>query len=249
MGKLTGKIAVITGGNSGIGLATARLFKEEGATVVINARNESRLAEIRRELGDSFDIIVGDVSQVASLESFFRQVGQRHPTIDVLFLNAGIAQFAPIELMDEATFDRQFSTNVKGVFYGVQKALPYLSPGASIILNTSIVNQKGMPASSAYAATKAAVRSFARTLSAELITRGIRVNAISPGPITTPIYDKMGMEPDQVNDFTESMTQRIPLKRFGEPEEVAKAALFFATQDSSFVVGAELEVDGGLANL
>lgn len=250
MGKLTGKVAVITGGNSGIGLATAKLFKEEGATVIINARNAERLAETKTQFNGTFDAIIqADVSKVGQLESFFTAIGNQYGHIDILFLNAGVAYFAPLEAMDESTFDKQFNINVKGVFFGVQKALPYLNKGASIILNTSVVNQIGMPNANAYAATKAAVRSFARTLSAELVPKGVRVNAIAPGPIDTPIYGKLGLSEAQTQEMAKGIISNVPLGRFGTPEDIAKTALFFASDDSAFIVGAEIEVDGGMVNL
>ncbi|MCB0623098.1 MAG: SDR family oxidoreductase [Saprospiraceae bacterium] len=250
MSKLAGKVAVITGGNSGIGLATARLFKEEGATVVINARNEDRRQQVSAELGAVVDdIIPADVSRVEELERFFRTVGERYGKIDILFLNAGVAYFMPLESIDEETFDKQFNINVKGVFFGVQKALPYLREGASVLFTTSVVNQMGMATSNVYAATKAAVRSLARSLSAELIGQGIRVNAISPGPIETPIFGKMGMNDEQLQQMAQGIVSQVPLARFGKPEEVAKLALFIASDDSSFIVGTEIEVDGGMASL
>ncbi|MCL4154695.1 UNVERIFIED_CONTAM: hypothetical protein GTU68_010240 [Idotea baltica] len=247
MGKLSNKVAVITGGNSGIGLATARLFKAEGATVIINARNAKRLEETRAELGDEFDIVQADVSKVSELDTFFKTIGEKYGKIDVLFLNAGVAYLMPLEAIDEATYDKQFDTNVKGVFFGVQKALPYLTEGSSILLTTSVVNQKGIPNSNAYAASKSAVRSLAQTLSAELVGRGIRVNAISPGPIETPIFGKMGMNDEQLSQMAEGFAAMVPMGRFGKSEEVAQTALFFASQDSSFILGAEIVVDGGLA--
>lgn len=249
MARLENKVAVITGGNSGIGLATAQLFKKEGATVIINARNEKRLAETKEAVGEDFDVLQLDVSNTAELEQFYAQISEKHGKIDVLFLNAGIGIFQPIDAWDEATFDHLINVNVKGVFFGIQKAIPHLAEGASVIINTSISNQMGMPASSAYAATKAAVRSLARTLSAELLPHGIRINAVSPGPISTPIYSKMGMPEQQLNEFADGIKQQVPLGRFGNPEEVANTILFFASPESSYVVGTELEVDGGMTNL
>jgi NAD(P)-dependent dehydrogenase (short-subunit alcohol dehydrogenase family) len=250
MSKLASKVAVITGGNSGIGLASAKRFKAEGATVIINARNEKRLAETLAENGDIFDdVFVADVSNVSDLARFFAQIGEKYGKIDVLFLNAGVAYFAPIELLDEATYDKQFDINVKGVLFGVQKALPYLNEGASILLTTSVVNQQGMANSNAYAATKAAVRSLARSLSAELVGRGIRVNAISPGPIETPIFSKMGLPNEQVGQMAEGIKAGVPLGRFGTPDEVASAALYLASAESSFIVGEELVIAGGMGTL
>jgi len=249
MGRLENKIAVITGGNSGIGLATAKLFKKEGAQVVINARNAERLAETKEQVGDDFEVLQLDVSKVEEIESFFAQIGEKHGKVDVLFLNAGIGVFQPLEAWDETTFDRLINVNVKGVFFGIQKAIPYLAEGASIVINTSISNQIGMPASSIYAASKAAIRSLARTLSAELLPKGIRINAVSPGPIATPIYGKMGMPQEQLDEFAAGIQTQVPLGRFGTPEEVASAILFFASDESAYVVGTELEVDGGMTSL
>ncbi|MGB0522013.1 MAG: SDR family oxidoreductase [Flammeovirgaceae bacterium] len=249
MGRLENKVAVITGGNSGIGLATAHLFKKEGARVIINARNEQRLAETKAEVGDEFDVLQLDVSKTNELEQFYKQVGEKHGKIDVLFLNAGILILQPLDAWDEATFDHVIGVNVKGVFFGVQKALPYLAEGASIIINTSISNRKGIPTSSVYGASKAAIRSLARTLSAELLPRGIRVNAVSPGPVSTPIYDKIGMAKEQLDAFENGIKQQIPLGRFGTSEEVAQSILFYASAESSYVVGTELVVDGGMTTL
>ncbi|MEM1000772.1 MAG: SDR family oxidoreductase [Bacteroidota bacterium] len=247
MGKLDQKIAVITGGNSGIGLASARRFKEEGATVIINARNQKRLAETRAELGDQFDILQADVTNLADLDRFYATIKEKYGRIDVLFLNAGIAPTAPVTMATEAHFDQLFNVNVKGVYFGVQKALDLLADGASVIITTSVVNQKGMAGMSVYSATKAAVRSFARTLSAELAPRGIRVNALSPGPIETPLLGKMGLDEETAKGFAQVITQKVPLARFGSAEEIAKPALFLASDDSSYVAGEELVVDGGMA--
>ncbi len=250
MSKLEKKVAVITGGNSGIGLATAQTFKNEGAIVVTNARNQQRLEETQADHGDLFDdVILADVTKVDQLESLFNSVGEKYGQIDVLFLNAGIAKFLPIEHVDDGFYNAHFDTNVRGIIFGVQKALPYLKEGSSIILTTSVVNQMGMANSSVYAATKAAVRSLAQSLSAELVDRGIRVNAVSPGPIETPIFGKMELEQEQIDEMAQGILGKVPLKRFGTSEEVAKAALFLASNDSSFVVGAEIEVDGGMATL
>ena len=250
MSKLENKVAVITGGNSGIGLASAKLFKEQGATVIITARNQQRLEETKAAYGEYFDeIYATDVSKVNELETFFNTVGEKHGTIDILFLNAGVALFAPIEEITEEFFDTQFGVNVKGVLFGVQKALPYLKQGSTVLLTTSVVNQIGMPNSAVYAATKGALRTVNKTLAAELLPRGIRVNSVSPGPIETPIFAKMGMEESQLDEMAQGIVSQVPLGRFGQSEEVAKTALFLASDDSSYVVGAELEVDGGMATL
>lgn len=249
MKKLSNKVAVVTGGNSGIGLAAAREFKAEGAQVIINARNAERLAQTQTELGDEFDILQADVQKIDELAGFFQQVGEKYGKIDVLYLNAGIAWFAPIEQADEAFFDAQFNTNVKGVFFSVQKALPYLSEGASVIITSSIAGQTGMPNGHVYGATKAAVTSLAKSLSAELVGRKIRVNAISPGPIETPIFSKMGLPEEAIQEMAGGILQQVPMGRFGTSEEVAKLALFLASDDSAYIIGTDIEVDGGMATL
>jgi len=249
MGKLEGKIAVITGGNSGIGLATAKLFQAEGATVIVTARNQKRLEESREEVGEGIDIIQADVSKVKEIDNLFQTVGEKYGHIDILFANAGVAFFAPLDIIDERFVDHQFDINFKGVLFSVQKALPFLRKGGSILLNTSVVNSKGMPNTSVYAATKAAVRSLARTLAAELTPQGIRVNAIAPGPISTPIYDKMGMPQEQLDQFGQQIMSSVPLQRFGSADELARAALFLASEDSSYILGTELVVDGGMTQL
>jgi len=250
MSKLQNKIAVITGGNSGIGLATAKLFKEQGATVILSARNEKRLEETKRAYGQYFDeIYPADVSKVDELDRFFRTIGEKHGTIDILFLNAGVAFFAPLEEITEDSFNTQFGINVKGVLFGVQKALPYLKEGSSVVITTSVVNQMGMQAAGVYGATKGALRTLNKTLASELLPRGIRVNAIAPGPIETPIFAKTGMEAEQLNEMAQGIVSQVPLGRFGQAEEVARTALFLASDDSSYIVGAELEVDGGMVTL
>jgi NAD(P)-dependent dehydrogenase (short-subunit alcohol dehydrogenase family) len=250
MTKLKNKIAVITGGNSGIGLATAKLFKEEGATVIINARNNQRLEETKAQYSDYFDeIYTADVSKIDELERFFNTIGEKHGKIDILYLNAGVAYFMPIEDITEETFDTQFGINVKGVLFGVQKALPYLEKGSSVLLTTSVLNQMGMPNSSVYAATKGALRTLTKTIAVELLPKGIRVNAIAPGPIETPIFSKLGMEPQQLDEMAQGIISQVPLGRLGKSEEIAKTALFLASNDSSYFVGAELEIDGGMVTL
>ncbi len=248
MSKLAGKVAVITGGNSGIGLATAKAFKAEGAEVVIFGRNQETLNSAASELGDVF-AVQGDVANLADLDRLYAQVKERHGRIDVLFVNAGVAFFAPLEASDEAFFDSLMDVNVKGAYFTVQKALDLIQDNASIILTTSVVNQVGMPNASVYAATKAAVRSLARSMASELSGRGIRVNAISPGPIETPLFGRLGMSEEQIQEFAQGVLSQVPLGRFGQAEEIAKAATFLATSDSSYVQGAELVADGGMTQL
>ncbi len=250
MGLLDNKVAVITGGISGMGLATARLFKREGATVVVNARNETRRKEVEALEGEAFDkVAVADIANLAELQNFYEKIGERLGQIDVLFLNAGMAGNMPLEAMTEEFYDAMMDTNLKGVLFSVKYALPFLSQGSSIILTTSVNNQMGQAMSSVYSASKAAVRSLARTLSAELAPRGIRVNAISPGPIDTDLVSKLGFPPEMLPAIREQVTQMTALKRWGQPEEIARVALFFATEMSSYVIGTELEVDGGMATL
>lgn len=249
MNKLEGKIAVVTGGNSGIGLATARLFQEEGARVIVTARSAESFTKAKIELSGTLDVFQADIRKPADIDALMKYVRDKYSKIDVLFANAGIALFLPTEQVSEAFFDDQFNTNVRGLYFTVTRALPLLSNGASVILNASAVSQKGLAGSSVYSATKAAVRSFARTWTLELAQRGIRVNVLSPGPIETPIYAKLGMPPEQVKAFGEQIQKSTPAGRFGQPEEMAKAALFLASSDSSYVYGSDLVADGGFAQV
>ncbi|MFG6524529.1 glucose 1-dehydrogenase [Sulfitobacter sp. 916] len=245
MGKLTGKTAVITGGNSGIGLSTAKTFIDEGAQVVIFGRDQKSLDDAVETLGDNAIGVQGNVTQDADLKRLFSATNDRFGKVDILFANAGVADFAPVAQAGEDHFDKVFDVNVKGVFKTVQHSIDVLNDGASVVLTTSVSNTKGMAGMSAYAASKAAVRSFARSFSGELLARGIRVNAISPGPVATPIYARAGMSEAEIDAMGEGMADQIPLKRFAEPREIATAALFLASGDSSYVVGTELVVDGG----
>lgn len=247
MNKLEGKVAVITGGNSGIGYETAKLFKSQGAKVIITGRRAEAVEKAAEELGVIG--IVSDTSEIESLEAFYTKVKNLAGSIDVLFLNAGIAQFSPIEYVDEKFYDSIFNTNVKGLYFNVQKALPLLNEGASIIFTTSAVSQKGFASTSVYSATKAAVRSFARTLTAELLHKKIRVNAIAPGPIKTPIYGKLAMPQEAIDGIELDFASSNPMKRLGSSAEIAKPALFLASDDSSYISGIELAVDGGVTQL
>ncbi|MEM7504526.1 MAG: glucose 1-dehydrogenase [Pseudomonadota bacterium] len=247
--KLQDKIALVTGGNSGIGLATAREYAAEGATVIITGRNQSGLEQAVAEIGGNSYSVRGDVTNLEDLDRLFGVLKDRHGKIDILFANAGIAEVAPIDAVSEDFFNRHFDINVKGLFFTVQKALPLLSDGGSIILNASIVGTKGFGNFSVYSASKAAVRSFARTWATDLAPRGIRVNAISPGPIETPLYGKLGLPEEQVQEMGADMVSRIPLARFGQASEIAGAALFLASSDSSYITGVELPVDGGIAQV
>lgn len=249
MKKLEGKTAVVTGGNSGIGLATAIEFSREGARVAISGRNAKTLEEAAKKIGGDVLTVVSDVSRLQDIDRLMDAVKKKFGSIDVLFVNAGIATFAPFETFTESQFDALVNVNFKGAFFTVQKALPLLNKGASILLNTSVANQIGLPTATAYSGTKAAVRSMARTLAAALIGKGIRVNAISPGPIETPIFDRLGMSSEQSADMRKNISTQIPLGRMGSSEEVARTAVFLASSDSSFVLGAEIPVDGGLSQI
>ena len=249
MGRLQGKVAVVTGGNSGIGLATAKRFQEEGAQVVISGRSKQTLDDAIKAIGNGAVAIQADVSQLAELDRLYREVSERFGKIDVLFVNAGIAKFAPISDTSESTYDEQFDTNIKGAYFTLQKAIPLLNDGASVILNTSVVSIKGNANTSAYSATKAALRSLARTAAAELVGRGIRVNAVAPGPIVTPIFGKTGLPQETVDEFAKQIIETVPMKRFGQPEEVAATVAFLASNDASYITGVEINVDGGAGQI
>jgi NAD(P)-dependent dehydrogenase (short-subunit alcohol dehydrogenase family) len=247
--KLAGKIAVITGGSSGLGLATAKRFVDEGAYVFITGRRQSELDTAVNEIGRNVTGVQSDVSKLADLDKLYAVVKDKKGKLDIVFANAGTGAFAPLEQVSEE-FDKQFDVNVRGTLFTVQKALPLLQPGGSIVLNASMVSITGSPAFSVYSATKAAVRSFARTWSVDLKERKIRVNAISPGIVPTPGYNTaLGMTEEQVDQFVASSIGNIPLGRPGTADEIAKAVLFLASDDSSYITGIELFVDGGLAQI
>ena len=245
MARLQDKVALITGGTTGIGAATARLFQAEGATVVVTGANPNTIEAARAEL-PGIEVVLSDQADPAATKALADEVAARHGRIDVLFVNAGIARFAPIETVDEAFYDSQFDINVKGALFAAKAAAPYVPEGGSIIFTASTVASTGMAGASVYSATKAAVRSFARTLGAELAPRGVRVNVISPGPIETPIFGKSGMSAAEIEGFKSGITSRVPLGRIGRPEEIAAAVLFLAA-DASFVTGEEIVAGGGLA--
>jgi NAD(P)-dependent dehydrogenase (short-subunit alcohol dehydrogenase family) len=249
MKKLENKVALVTGGNSGIGLATAKLFREQGAQVVITARSAETFEQAKKEFGSVFDIVQADVSRTADLDRLFAHIKSKHGGLDVLFANAGIGKFVPTSETDEALFDSQFNTNVRGLYFTVQKALSLFRPGSSVILNASVAGIKGFAGSSVYSATKAAVRSFARTWTAEIPPAQVRFNVISPGPIETPIFGKMGLSRDQLDAFAADMKSKLPIQRFGAPEEMAKVALFLASSDSSYICGSDILADGGYGNI
>jgi NAD(P)-dependent dehydrogenase (short-subunit alcohol dehydrogenase family) len=245
-GKLKDKVAVITGGTTGIGFATAKLFIDEGAKVVLTGTNPDRLEAARSELGELADVVASDASSEEAVKALYETVVNKHGKIDVLFLNAGIARFSPWELHSVEDFDKQFAINVRGPWLAIKHAIPVLNDGASIIATTSVANKMGMPGASAYSATKAALQQLVRSAAAELSARGIRVNAVSPGPIETPIFSKTGMAAEEVEQMAAGIQSQVALGRFGSSEEVATAALFLASSDSSFVQGQEVVVDGGL---
>lgn len=247
--KLEGKIAVITGGNSGIGLATAKKFVSEGAYVFITGRRQKELDIAVKYLSKNVTDVQGDVSNLADLDRLYSIVKQQKGHIDILFANSGIAEFAPLGKISEEHFDKIFSINVKGLLFTVQKALPILQDRGSIILNASIGSSKGVEESSVYSATKAAVRSFARTWTVDLKHRKIRVNAISPGPIETPIFNSLMQNKEQSEQFKKNLVNTVPMGRMGNPDEVAKVVSFLASDESSYITGIELFVDGGLAQI
>ena len=246
MDRLKGKRALITGGSSGIGLETARQFVAEGARVAITAHDAEAFSSAREELGDQALYIPSDAADIPGQQKLAERLKQEFGKLDVLFVNAGLANLKPIEQCDEAMFDRSFHLNVRGPFFLIRALLPIFSNPASIVLNASINAHIGMPNTSVYGASKAALLSFSRTLSAELIGRGIRVNAISPGPIATPLYNKLGLSAADLKAVSESLQNQVPAKRFGKPSEIASAALFLASDESAFTVGSELIIDGGL---
>jgi NAD(P)-dependent dehydrogenase (short-subunit alcohol dehydrogenase family) len=249
MRRLEGKTALITGGTTGIGRATAELFIEHGARVAITGQDARRVADAARALGPNAIGIRADVSVASDMDELARQLKAHFGQIDIVFANAGVAKPRPLGDVDEAHIDEQIGVNVKGVLYTVQKTLPLLRKPASIILTGSTVAEQGTAGLSVYAATKAAVRSLARSLSAELNPQGVRVNVVSPGPIETPIFGKMGMPDAAVQAWAGEITGKVPMGRFGQPSEVAKAVLFLASDDSSYMLGENILVDGGMASV
>ena len=249
MGKLDGKVALITGGTSGIGLATAKRFVQEGAYVFITGRTQSKLDSAVKDVGASVTGVQGDVASVADLDRLFEQIRKDKGTLDIVFANAGIVKYAPLGTIDEELFDSIFRNNVKGSLFTVQKALPLMPDGAAIILTSSVVGSKGLAANSVYSATKAAIRSFARTWTTDLKARRIRVNAISPGPIDTEGLRELLSSTHAGQDRLKSFNSVVPMGRMGNSDENAKAVVFLASEDSSFVTGIELFVDGGFAQI
>jgi NAD(P)-dependent dehydrogenase (short-subunit alcohol dehydrogenase family) len=249
MKRLEGKVAVVTGGNSGIGLAAAKRLQEEGARVAIAGRSKKTLDEAAKAIGNGVLAVQADVTKLADIDKLYAEVSKKFGKIDVLFVNAGVAKFAPLAQTSESLYDEQFDINIKGAYFTIQKALPLLNDGASIILNTSVADRKGMAGATAYSATKAALRSLARTAAAELVERGIRVNTVAPGPIVTPILGRTGLPQEALDEFTKEIAGKVPMKRFGQPEEVAGVVAFLASQDASYITGVEINVDGGMGQI
>ena len=245
MGKLSGKVAVVTGGTTGIGLATARLFAAEGAKVIATGRNPETLAAARKELSRVAEVVQSDAGDPAQVRRLFEEVGRAQGRIDVLFLNAGIAKFAPLADSTEELFDEIIQVNLKGPFVALRAALPFLRKGASVIVNTTVGTERALANTAVYSASKAALAALVRGAAVELAARGVRVNAVRPGPIKTPILGKLGMTAEAGEAFARGVAERVPLGRFGTADEVARAALFLASEDATFVTGHELSVDGG----
>jgi NAD(P)-dependent dehydrogenase (short-subunit alcohol dehydrogenase family) len=249
MGRLAGKRALITGGTTGIGLETARQFLREGARVMITGNNPKNLDAAQKELGPEVVSALSDAADVVAQKQLAGKVRDVFGGLDVLFVNAGVVDMRPIEQMDEAAFDRSFAINLKGPYFLIQSLLPLFANPASIVMNASVNAHIGMPNTSLYGATKAALASLVRTLSGELIGRGIRVNAVSPGPISTPLYGKLGFSDAELKSVAASIQGQVPAKRFGTPSEIASAVVFFASDESAFTVGSELLIDGGMSNI
>jgi NAD(P)-dependent dehydrogenase (short-subunit alcohol dehydrogenase family) len=249
MAKLDGKVAVITGGNSGIGLATAQRFVAEGAYIFITGRRQAELDKAVKLIGRNVTAVQGDVANLSDLDRLYATVKEQKGRIDVLFANAGIGRPSPLGEITEEFFDGIFDINVRGLLFSVQKALPLFRDGGSIILNASTASVLGIPANSVYSASKAAVRSFARTWTSDLKDRKIRVNTLSPGPIDTPIFETVPLPREEVERFKSQLIAQVPMGRIGTSEEIANVALFLACEDSSFITGVELFVDGGMAQV
>lgn len=247
--KLAGKVAVITGGNSGIGQATAAELAQLGAKVVISGRDEVALEQTAHEIGNNTFAVRADVTKGEEVANLFEQTQNTFGKVDILFVNAGVIVIKPMSDISEDDFDRVMDINFKGAYMTLQKALPYLNDGASIILNTSINAVIGMPGTTVYAASKAALSSLIRTLSAELLERRIRVNAVSPGPVETPIFGTLGMNETQTRAMAAGILDQVPIKRFGQPGEIAKVVAFLASDDASFILGTEITTDGGMSQL
>ena len=243
------KTVLVTGGNSGIGLATALQFAQHGARVIITGRDQATLDQARAQLGANAIALRNDAGDIQAARALAASLKEQGVTLDALFVNAGVAKFAPLEAIDEDLWDQTFNINVKGAYFAIQALLPLFNTGAAIILNGSINAHIGMPNSSVYAASKAALISLAKTLSGELVARGIRVNVVSPGPVKTPLYGRLGVPVEQLDAMASGIQAQIPLKRFGTPDEVASAVVYLSSPEAAFVVGTELIVDGGMSQL
>lgn len=244
MSKLTGKVAVVTGGNSGIGYASAESLKAAGAQVIITGRSAEKVAEAAEAL--QVEGIVADVSQLSAIDRLVEQVEAGYGKVDILFVNAGIFAPAPVGQISEEMFDHQMGINFKGAVFTIEKFLPLLNDGASVINLSSVNAYTGMPNTAVYAASKAALNAYTRTAATELAPRQIRVNAVNPGPVATPIFSKTGMPDEQLNGFAAAMQNRVPLKRFGQPKDIANLVVFLASDDASFITGGEYNIDGGI---
>lgn len=249
MARFTNKTVLVTGGSSGIGLAAAKAFADEGAKVVITGRDEAALAKAKQVVGANAVTVQSDSSSVAGAKSLAQTLGSQGTTLDAVFVNAGIAKFATLTDVSEALWDEIFNTNVKGAYFQLQALQPLLNRGAAIVLNGSINARIGMPQTSVYAASKAALISLAKTLSAELVPQGIRVNVVSPGPVATPIYNKLGLAPSDVDATAAQIQSQIPIGRFGTSEEIAATVLHLSAPESAYIVGTEIVVDGGMSQL
>jgi NAD(P)-dependent dehydrogenase (short-subunit alcohol dehydrogenase family) len=247
--RFRGKVAVVTGGNSGIGLGVAKAYAREGAQVAITGRNAKTLEVAAKEIGDGTLAIQSDAGKVAEIEAAMKKIKERFGRIDALFVNAGVGKFVPFEEVTEEFFDQTVDINLKGVFFTVQKAIPIMPKGSAIVLNASINAHLGMPGTTVYGATKAAVLNLAKTLSADLLEKGIRVNAISPGPITSSLLERDGITQEKLQETKDWIQSKIPIKRFGTPEEIAAAVLYLTAPESAFILGAELIIDGGMTTL
>lgn len=249
MKKLNDKIALVTGGTSGIGKATAHDFIEQGAMVIITGRNQNTVDETVKELGGNAKGIVSDASKLSAIKELAEKIKEITPKIDVVFVNAGFGQFSPLEFIDEQHFDDMFNVNVKGLLFTIQQILPLLQNGSTIILNASVVHEIGIPNASVYSATKAAVISLGKTLAAELLPRGIRVNTISPGLTQSNFFEKTGLTHEQIEGFAAQMLQKVPAGRFASVNEIAKTVTFLASDDASYIIGEEIKVDGGMTTI
>ena len=248
-GKFTGKIALVTGGTSGIGLETARLLQSAGASVIVTGVNPDRLAATAAELGSTALVLKADLLRAGDIDPVIAAIRQRFGRLDILFANAGVGTATPLEAVTDAQIDEIFAINVKGIFFAVQQSVPLMGKGGAIVLTTSFLNAVGTPGLSVLSASKAAARSLVRSFAAELAPRGIRVNAVSPGPISTPFHAKLGLSADQLTEVAAGIEAKVPMHRFGEANEVAKAVLFLASDDASYMTGTEIAVDGGLTQL